>query len=172
MRITEELLNNLFKEEGLRFTHDDEMRPNANYYWVSSDSYPGVCLRVYAGAERGGNLVNRYSVNDQYVSGILCLDTNVFNVFDEEFEVVGLCLDTDDDDLELELYEEFLMRDEMFEDHGKKFLEYLYFNGTPCVAYVDQENVTDYGYLNFADDIASIRNVADLMFRQLADAVA
>lgn len=86
MRITEELLNNLFKEEGLRFTHDDEMRPNANYYWVSSDSYPGACLRVYAGAERGGNLVNRYSVNDQYVSGILCLDSDSFDVLDDSFD--------------------------------------------------------------------------------------
>lgn len=141
MRITEELLNNLFKEEGLRFTHDDEMRQNANYYWVASDSYPGVCLRVYAGAERGGNLVNRYSVNDQYVSGILCLDSDILDA------------DFDKDEVEFEFvekgspYEKYLMSVGLYKDHD------LYLNGTPCVAYVDQENVTDYGYLDFADDI-------------------
>lgn len=71
--INEDFLNDLFREEGLVFEHDDEMRVNANYYWVSSRTYSDTSLRIYAGAEKDGNLTNRYSVNDQSVSGILCI---------------------------------------------------------------------------------------------------
>ena len=152
MRITEEILNQLFKEEGLKFEHDDEMRKNANYYWVSSEEYPGVCLRVYAGAEEGGNLVNRYSVNDQFVSGVLCLDV----------DAIGDFVYDDEEDVDRE-YQYYLYDNEY---------SYLYFNDILCVAYVDQENVTPNGYLDFHDDIGSIRKVAEEMYRQLSDAVA
>ena len=162
MRITKKLLNFLFEEEGLRFTHDDEMRPDADYYWVSSDRYPGVCLRVYFGAESGGNLINRYSVNDQYVSGILCLDTAVLNYDFDENEVK----------FESTVAAWMMCDDLLAEPQYPHENLYIYLHGTPCVAYVDQENVTDYGYLNFVEDLTSISNVADLMYRQLADAVA
>ena len=156
MNITERLLNALFNEEGLKFVHDDEMRPNANYFWVSSVDYPGVYLRVYAGAEGGGNLTNRYSVNDQYVSGVLCLDTDMMELYDDEAEFEYIETGSD--------YEGYLSSDQMLED--------TYLLDTPCIAYLNQENVTEQGYLNFEDDITTISKVADNMYRQLADAVA
>ncbi len=151
MRISQQKLNHLFKEEGLYFVHDDEMRENANYYWVSSEEYAGAYLRVYAGAEGGGNLVNRYSVNDQFVSGVLCLDAYAIDdyVYDNEDE-----------------YSEY------YNNIYDGEYSYLYWNDIPCVAYVDQENVTQNGYLDFHDDIGSISKIAELMYRQLADAVA
>lgn len=156
MRISQQKLNHLFKEEGLNFVHDDEMRPNANYFWVSSVEYPGVYLRIYAGAEGGGNLTNRYSINDQFVSGVLCLDTDVIHQYDDEAESEYIEPSSD--------YKKYL--------NSVQMEKYTSIFDTPCIAYLNQENVTEEGYLNFEDDITTISKVADNMYRQLADAVA
>ena len=84
------------------------------------------------------------------------MDTDVIHQYDDEAESEYIEPDSD--------YEKYL--------NSVQMEKYTSIFDTPCIAYLNQENVTEEGYLNFEDDITTISKVADNMYRQLADAVA